>query len=111
MLARPKNAPICAPRLRELSNIVFEQQVVTEFTNTRGSGGNQARGVSSIQTNDNFKGPHHMAAMFRSHKVGERQQYDSGSRQPYYEASVTTPVAYRPHSHYGRATQEQMTTV
>ena len=77
MLARPKNVPICGPRLRELSNVVFEQQVAHQFETRQDAWASRGRSASgshhvTLPNNENFKGPHRMAANFRSHKVGEK---------------------------------------
>ena len=49
-----------------------------------------------------------MAAPFKSHKVGDRNQDSATSARPYYVAPVVKPTTYRPHSHYNRESQAQM---
>ena len=100
MLAQPKNVPICGPRQRELGNIVFEQQVASNYENTiksredvrSGSRGKHETGEQTLgktgyekyeeellrkfqqKGTDNFRHPHHMQKQLRGNKVGESRQ-------------------------------------
>ena len=100
ILAKPKVAPICGPRSRELANVVLEQQIAQQYS-ARMKAKPRVPTSGRNDANRNFSHPHYKAPRFVQKKLKgvrkdlEHPAFDSAAVTTLRDPASGTPSQYQ----------------